>query len=160
MHTQRRRPDLAARNKARALHGMTNTPTFVTWSQMLGRCHSEAHKDYPNYGARGITVCNRWRASFLAFLADMGERPAGMTIDRIDNNGHYEPGNCRWAAPKTQARNRRSNTLIEWNGKSRPIADWADELGINRKALEMRLRSMPVDEALSRPYTPRTKRAA
>lgn len=80
---------------------------------MKDRCERTTTKSYANYGGRGITVCARWQDSFEAFLADMGEKPAGMSIDRIDVNGNYEPGNCRWATRKQQNRNTRFNKLTE-----------------------------------------------
>ena len=83
------------------------TSTYRTWQQMKRRCFNPANHNYKYYGGRGVVVCDRWRESFEAFLEDMGERPSGHTIDRINSDGNYEPGNCRWATPTEQRRNRR-----------------------------------------------------
>lgn len=91
--------------------GGRRTPTYSTWIAMNHRCTYPTNAKWHLYGGRGITVCERWRESFSAFLADMGERPVGTTLDRKDSNGHYEPGNCRWATTPAQNRNRRGVRL-------------------------------------------------
>ena len=89
----------------REYHGWSDTPTYNSWYAMIRRCYDENDISYRYYGAIGITVCPRWRRSFLEFLADMGERPDGKTLDRKDHDKSYKPGNCRWATPKEQRAN-------------------------------------------------------
>lgn len=105
--------DLAS---SRASHGKSKSPTYTIWRAMKGRCLNNAHSAYRNYGGRGITVCPQWQQSFEQFLIDMGEVPEGLTIERIDVNGNYEPSNCRWATRLEQARNMRAKTSTGISG--------------------------------------------
>lgn len=98
----RRYGDLNVRKWTR---GVSKHPMYNAWCTMIGRCHNPNHWDYKLYGARGIVVCDRWRQDFTAFLEDMGNRPVGMTLDRINPNGNYEPDNCRWATARQQRMN-------------------------------------------------------
>ncbi|WP_284335421.1 hypothetical protein [Comamonas sp. NoAH] len=107
---------------------------------MKQRCNYPGSDEYANYGGRGIKVCDRWNESFENFLADMGERPAGHTIERKDTNGHYEPLNCVWATMEQQQRNRRSTILIERNGVTKCVKDWCIELGLNPDRVYGRIR--------------------
>ena len=107
-------------------HGMTGTRIYNIWINMLDRCKNKR----PNYGERGIVVCDRWK-SFETFYADMGDPPTKRhSIDRIDVNGNYEPGNCRWATRIEQARNTTRNTILELDGEKYTIAKWAEITGI------------------------------
>ena len=131
-------------------HGYFGTRIYRIWAGLNSRCLNPTHKDYPNYGGRGITVCARWR-SFENFHADMaGSYADHLSIERINVHGNYEPGNCRWATPREQARNRRSTKLIEWRGRAMTIAGWADETGIPFTTIRSRLRKgWAVERALS-----------
>lgn len=129
---------------------MCGTREYIAWQHMKARCENPRNKDYPNYGARGICVCKRWR-TFENFYYDMG--PAnGMTIDRIDFNGNYEPSNCRWVPMSEQAKNTRKVRYIEYDGNRMTVADWARKLGVKPHTISMRLNSYgwPVEKALSK----------
>lgn len=104
----------AALKTASTRHGHSKkSPTYISWEAMRRRCKDEKHDAYPYYGGRGVTVCKEWDASFEVFLAHVGERPSGTTLDRIDPNGNYEPGNCRWATKEVQGWNRRKNKRLQ-----------------------------------------------
>lgn len=121
-------------------HGQSRTDVFHIWQTMIARCHSPRATQYPRYGARGIRVCDRWRASFEAFAAAIGERPSpAHTLDRIDNARGYEPGNVRWATAVEQSTNRSSTRLIALDGETLSVAAWARRLGINNQTIHERL---------------------
>lgn len=114
---------------------------------MLHRCHNEFDKDFKNYGGRGIVVCDRWRTSFENFLADVGRKPSpAHQIDRKDNDKGYEPGNVRWTTAVGNANNRRGNRTMTLNGRSMTIAQWAKELGCDRRMLWKRIKLGWTDE--------------
>lgn len=129
-------------------HGLTNHPTYHIWGHMINRCTNPKNSGWKNYGGRGITVCERW-LSVQNFIADMGERPPGTTIDRINNDLGYSPDNCRWASPREQSRNSRRNRWLTFKGKTQCLQDWARELGINRTTLSHRLKKHSVELALA-----------
>jgi hypothetical protein len=109
---------------------------------MIQRCEDKNYHGYHRHGGRGIKVCPQWRADFTTFLADMGLRPSkAHSLDRRDNSGNYEPGNCRWATRKEQSRNMRTNRLLTINGETKPLAEWADVSGLPRKLIGDRLAS-------------------
>lgn len=135
---------LAEVNRARlTTHGHaagTGTAEYRSWSAMRTRCRNPNDSAFPDYGGRGIAICERWD-SFDLFLADMGPRPSPHhSIDRFpDMNGNYEPGNCRWATAKEQANNRRSSRLIAFNGRDLTIAQWAEVLGMRSGVIRGRM---------------------
>lgn len=120
-------------------HGHTGSPTYISWIEMRKRCYNPRVIRYPLYGAKGITVCDRWLNSFENFLADMGVKPTGFSLDRVDNNGNYCPENCRWADNKTQSNNKSTNVLIELEGRILNAQQWSEETGISAKVIRQRL---------------------
>jgi hypothetical protein len=123
-------------------HGLTRTAEYFAWQHMKARCFNRNDKEYANYGGRGISVCRRW-LNFPEFLADMGERPSPRhSLERKENNSSYSPENCVWALPIDQSNNKRTNHILTVGEKSLTVAQWARELGIQRRALDCRLRRL------------------
>jgi hypothetical protein len=136
-------------------NGGRPTPTYESWVAMHTRCTNPKHPKFRLYGGRGITVCERW-ASFEAFLADMGERPKGTTLDRIDNDRGYERGNCRWATDSEQNSHRSNNHLVKFTGVTCTLAEWARRTGLLKSTIRMRLASgWDVERALTTPARPK-----
>ena len=127
---------------------------------MKQRCNNPNYSQYANYGGRGIKVCTRWD-KFENFLRDMGVRPEGTTLERINNNGDYKPSNCKWASKKEQQRNRRTNRMLTYKGVTKCLSAWANDLGLKQHSLSMRIDvyKWPVAKALSTPAMERGRRA-
>lgn len=129
--------------------GGNRSRAYVTWVNMKSRCRNPARPDFANYGGRGIGFDQSW-GQFEIFLADMGDPPAGMTLERNDNNLSYSKDNCRWASRAEQSLNKRNCVRYEFAGQSKTLAEWSRETGIGRVTLLKRLqRGVPVDIALS-----------
>lgn len=123
--------------RARETHGLSRSPTYRSWNAMMMRCTNPLTRRYDRYGGRGIKVCDRW-TTFASFLDDMGPRPRGASLDRINNDGNYEPGNCRWATRVMQRRNMDENTTITYGGLTLTLAEWAERLGMAHHTLRWR----------------------
>jgi lambda repressor-like predicted transcriptional regulator len=133
-------------------HGLSTSREYGIWQGMIKRCTNPKNRAFHRYGGRGIAVCRRWLKSFSAFHADMGPCPAGLTLERNDNNKGYSPANCVWATRQQQNNNRRDNLILEFNGKRMSLAAWARELKLSEVALRCRiLRGWPVPLALTTP---------
>ena len=124
-------------------HGHTRRknqhPLYSVWTDMIRRCGNSNAAQFPRYGGRGIKVCARWRASFAAFLEDMGDRPTATSIERRDNDGDYEPGNCRWATRLEQQQNTSRTRRVQAFGRSQSLSAWAREFGLGKWTLRARL---------------------
>ena len=134
-------------------HGLHGSKIYNAYISMINRCYNEKNENYKNYGGRGITVCDRWKSSLEDFISDMGESDKGLSIERIDTNGNYEPNNCKWATQKDQARNKRNNNIIEFNGEKMCESAWAEYLNIKRSTLRNRLtiRGWSIEKSLTTP---------
>lgn len=141
-------------NHPQYTHGMRNTAEYATWRRMLSRCQNSKNKFYHRYGGRGITVCDEW-LQFSNFFKHMGYRPAGTSLDRINNNGNYEPGNCRWASQTVQQNNRASTRIVNAFGINQSIAMWSRLMGINKDTIYHRIKTgWPIETAIAtRPNT-------
>src|SRR5450631_1026504 len=125
------------------------SPLYYIWQTMKQRCNNPNATAYKSYGAKGIKICEGWN-DFWNFVEDMGERPLGMTLDRIDNNKGYSKENCRWATRKEQALNRATNKYITYNNITLTIKEWGDKLGINESTFYYRVKNkMPIDMIMS-----------
>lgn len=133
-------------------HGMYGTPTYSSWSAMIQRCTNKNHVFYHRYGGRGIKIYDSW-AVFENFYRDMGEKPEGYTLERLDNAGDYTPSNCVWLLAKDQPRNRETNVEITYNDKTQCISAWEEELGFRHGTLWVRLNTYkwPIERALTEP---------
>lgn len=121
-------------------HHMHSTATYICWQQAKKRCRCKNDKDYPSYGGRGIKFCRRWD-KFENFLADMGRKPEGLTLGRVDNDGPYHPDNCEWQTLKQQARNKRNTVYLTVGGVRKPLTQWAEESGLQHVTIRARLRA-------------------
>lgn len=122
-------------------HGRSGTPLYQIWRSMLNRCCNDKDPMFSHYGGRGIKVCDRWRFSFETFAVDVGERPSDFhSIDRIDNDGHYDPNNVRWATGSEQKRNTSRTIFLTHAGQTRPFIEWCEIVGVNKKTMTTRMR--------------------
>lgn len=150
-------------NPGSRTHGHTSgrkfSPEYYSWSSMLSRCNNPKFIHYPDYGGRGITVCERWH-SFENFLSDMGPRPDGTSLERRQVNEGYSPNNCEWATRKRQSNNTRGNTFLEYDGKRQTIAEWAEETGISYNTIIARIHRLKwsAEKALTTPPRPSSQR--
>ena len=140
------------RGKSSITHNKTNTSTYHIWSTIKDRCNNKNSKGWIRYGGRGISMCDRWSNSFENFLLDMGERPEGLQIDRIDNNGNYELNNCRWVTISQNSRNRRSNVNLTYKGETHTLVEWSEIMGVTENTLaNRRKKGWDIERLLTKP---------
>lgn len=126
---------------ARSSHRMSDTPLYNVWKGIKKRCLNTKDKAWHCYGGRGITVCDRWRMDFAAFVSDMGPRPRGMTIERIDNDGPYSPQNCRWATRMEQMNNLRKSVFVKVGSETLTLSQWGRKFGLHAGTIRLRIRA-------------------
>lgn len=138
-------------SRSRFKDGRSLHPLYGTWFQMISRCENPNQKHYDRYGGRGIKVCEEWHDfwKFVEWSDSVGGRPKGFTLDRINNDGNYEPSNCRWANWRTQTTNKSSNVFIEFNGVTKTITEWSETIGIHPHTLQERLKHWSIERALT-----------
>jgi len=122
------RPHIAKKTKRKPASSDVRSGAYISWREMHRRCYVSRTPHFERYGGKGVVVCERWNY-FGNFLVDMGERPQGKTLDRINNSGNYEPSNCRWATPVEQANNRADNVRVSFAGTDRTVSEWSREPG-------------------------------
>lgn len=138
---------LRAETLDRTTHGLSSLSEYSVWSKMIRRCTDPKSPNWRHYGGRGIRVDKRW-LDLKTFLEDMGPRPEGTTLGRIDNEGDYAPGNCRWETPEQQANNKRTTRRLTFNGRTQSLSQWARDAGMPVETLFARLKKMPIEDAI------------
>lgn len=140
-------------------HGMKHTSVYGVWCSMISRCCDPGNPAYKNYGGRGITVCEKW-GWFSGFYADMGNRPVGSTLERVDNDKGYSKENCVWADRKTQGRNKRNNVMITIDGETQPLCVWAERSGLQYATVHQRIRKgWTAEKAIKTPLCRQSRRS-
>lgn len=146
-------------SQSNSRHGLSKHKAYTVWRSMKARCYNKNHKAYKNYGGRGISVCSRWLESVENFWADMGSTYAeGLELDRIDNDGNYEPNNCRWATVKLNTQNRRNNKYINTPSGEMLLCEASKVSGINHTTLSYRAsKNVPAEEMFNPPNAKKSK---
>lgn len=133
------RSEKIIRSRTKHGHSFDTSGLYSVWKNMKQRCYNPKNEHFKTYGARGIKVCDRWRDSFIAFKADVGEPPQGLTLGRIDNNGDYTLSNIEWQTPKVQGRNKTSTYFMTFRGETKAMVDWAESLGMSYAVISARV---------------------
>lgn len=137
-------------SKGSRTHGLSKSLEYDIWVHIKQRCTNPENKAFHNYGKRQITMCDRWIESFENFYADMGRKPKGLSVERRDNDGNYEPSNCYWGTRSEQSRNRRDNIWLEHDGENMVLQDWANRFNVNATSLKRWLKKMTMVEIINK----------